>query len=123
ESFGSEIEQAVKTLGRGFRPYTCDFSNREALYAFIRQLKAEVPRIDILINNSGIVRHSSAEGFPDHDWDIVLEGNLAASFILSREIGKTMVERGAGKIIFTASLLSFQGGVTALSYAASKGGI
>jgi len=123
ESAGSNVEREVKALGRQFKAYTCDFADRKALYGFIQQVQADFPRIDILINNAGIVRNSSAETFSDENWDIVLEVNLSASFILSREIGKKMVERGAGKIIFTASLLTFQGGVTALSYAASKGGI
>ena len=56
-------------------------------------------------------------------WDKVIDVNLNSQFILSREIGKEMVERGAGKIIFTASLLTFQGGVTVPGYAASKGAI
>jgi 2-deoxy-D-gluconate 3-dehydrogenase len=123
ESSGSEIEKGVEALGRNFKAYTCDFADREALYAFIKQVQADFPQIDILINNSGIVRNSSAETFPDEKWDIVLEVNLTASFILSREIGKKMIECGAGKIIFVASLLTFQGAVTALSYATSKGGI
>ena len=60
---------------------------------------------------------------PDEDWDEVIEVNLSAQFILSREIGKEMVARGRGKIIFTASMLTFQGGITVPGYAASKGGI
>ena len=123
ESSGSDAEREVKALGRQFKAYTCDFANREALYGFIKQVQADFPRIDILINNAGIVRNSSAETFSDEYWDVVLEVNLSASFILSREIGKKMIERGSGKIIFTASMLTFQGGVTAVSYAASKGGI
>jgi 2-deoxy-D-gluconate 3-dehydrogenase len=60
---------------------------------------------------------------PDEDWDKVVEVNLSAQFILSREIGKEMVSRGRGKIIFTASLLTFQGGILVPGYAASKAGV
>lgn len=123
EASGSAVEQEVNALGRKFKGYSCDFSSRENLYDFLKTVKSEHPRIDILINNAGTVRNNPVEAFVDADWDVVLDVNLTAPFILSREIGKDMVARGAGKIIFTASLLSFQGGVTAVSYAASKGGI
>jgi 2-dehydro-3-deoxy-D-gluconate 5-dehydrogenase len=122
-SAGSDVEQAVKALGRDFKAYTCDFANRDDVYEFIARVKAECPPIDILVNNAGMVRNNPVEAFTDADWDAVLEVNLTASFILSREFGKDMIRRGGGKIIYTASLLTFQGGVTASSYAASKGGI
>ncbi len=123
ESEGSEIEREVTALGRQFRPYTCDFANREDVYRFIGQVSADFPVIDILVNNAGIIRRKPAAVHPDADWDSVLEVNLNAQFILSREIGRRMMERGRGKIIFTASILSFQGGVFAPGYVASKGAI
>jgi 2-deoxy-D-gluconate 3-dehydrogenase len=60
---------------------------------------------------------------PDEYWDKVIDVNLTAQFILTREIGKDMVARGYGKIVFVASLLSFQGGILVPGYAASKGGV
>jgi len=123
EASGSEVEREVAALGRGFRAYSCDFSDREALNGFIRQVKADVPRIDILVNNAGTIRRAPAETHEDALWDEVIEVNLNAQFVLSREIGRDMLARGAGKIIFTASLLTFQGGITVPGYAASKGGI
>jgi 2-deoxy-D-gluconate 3-dehydrogenase len=120
---GSAVEQAVNTAGRGFTPYQCDFSDRQALHAFIRQAKAENPVIDILVNNAGTILRAPAAKHPDDYWDKVVEVNLNAQFVLSREIGMDMLLRGAGKIIFTASLLTFQGGITVPGYAASKGGI
>jgi 2-deoxy-D-gluconate 3-dehydrogenase len=123
ESTGSEVEKEVKALGRSFRGYACDFGNRTALYAFIKQVQADVPRIDILVNNAGTILRKPAVDHPDEYWDQVIEVNLNSQFILSREIGKKMVERGEGKIVFTASLLTFQGGITVPGYAASKGGI
>jgi len=120
---GSGIEQDVQALGRKFYSYQADFSDRAALYAFITAVKADFPQIDILINNAGTIARSPAAEHPDADWDRVLAINLDAPFILAREFGRTMVERGAGKIIFTASLLSFQGGILVPGYAASKGAI
>lgn len=120
---GSDVEKEVNELGRNFKGYQCDFSDREALYSFIKEVKADFPKIDILINNAGTILRAPATEHGDEIWDKVIDVNLNSQFILSREIGKEMVERGTGKIIFTASLLTFQGGVTVPGYAASKGAI
>ncbi len=120
---GSEVENEVLARGRKFKAYACDFADRAALYAFIRQVQADFPVIDILVNNAGIILRKPAAEHPDEYWDAIVKVNLDAQFILSREIGKRMVERGSGKIIFTASLLTFQGGILVPSYAASKGAI
>jgi 2-deoxy-D-gluconate 3-dehydrogenase len=120
---GSAVEQAVLERGRRFHSYQCDFSCRDSLRAFMTRVMAEHPVIDILVNNAGTIQRAPAAEHADALWDSVLEVNLNAPFVLSREIGRKMVERGGGKIIFIASLLSFQGGVTVPGYAASKGGI
>ena len=123
ESEGSEIGREVRALGRKFKAYQCDFSNRKSLYEFIEKVKKDNPTIDILFNNAGTILRKPAVEHSDEYWDKVVEVNLNAQFILSREIAKDMLKRGAGKIIFTASLLTFQGGITVPGYAASKGGI
>ena len=123
ERSDSEVAQAVEKAGRKFYAYQCDFSDRAALYAFIEQVKADHPRIDILVNNAGTILRAPAAEHGDDLWDKVLEVNLNAQFILSREIGKTMVANKSGKIIFTASLLTYQGGITVPGYAASKGAL
>lgn len=120
---GSEIEQEVTALGRSFKAYAANLSDREALYAFIRQVQHDNPVIDILVNNAGTILRKPAAEHPDEYWDDVLALNLDAPFILAREIGKKMIERGSGKIIFTCSLLSFQGGINVPGYAASKGAL
>jgi 2-dehydro-3-deoxy-D-gluconate 5-dehydrogenase len=120
---GSDVEKEVRALGRSFKGHACDFSDRKALHAFIGRVKEDFPRIDILINNAGTILRKPAAEHPDEMWDKVIETNLNAQFILTREIGRDMVARGSGKIIFTASLLTFQGGITVPGYAASKGGI
>ena len=123
ESSGSEVEGLITSLGRSFSGYACDFSDRESVYRFVETVKQDHPRIDILVNNAGTILRTPAAEHSDEYWDKVMEVNLNAQFVLSREFGKDMIERGTGKIIFTASLLTFQGGITVPGYAASKGGI
>ena len=123
ELHGSDIEKAVTALGRTFKAYQCDFGDRKALHAFISKLKAENGTPDILVNNAGTIMRKPAAEHSDDYWDKVIEINQNAQFILSREIGRGMIARGSGKIIFTASLLTFQGGITVPGYAASKGAI
>ncbi len=118
-----ELQEKIAELGRNFRRYACDFSDRHALYDFIHKVTSETDVIDILINNAGTILRKPAAEHPDGYWDTVIEVNLNAQFILSREIGKHMLKRGRGKIVFIASVLSFQGGITVPGYAAAKGGI
>ena len=119
----SETEKLIAAAGRKFRSYVSDFSNRESLYDFISKVNSDFPQIDILVNNAGTILRKPISEHPDEYWDKVIEINLSAQFILTREIGKRMVERGYGKIVFIASLLSFQGGILVPGYASSKGGI
>lgn len=119
----SEVEREVKALGRNFHHYQCDFANRDALYSFIHSVKEEHPVIDILVNNAGTILRAPAHEHSDEYWDQVIDVNLNSQFILTREIGKGMLQRGSGKVIFTASLLTYQGGITVPGYAASKGAI
>lgn len=119
----SDVEKQVLALGRKFKAYAADLSDRDALYAFIKKVNAENPVVDILINNAGTILRKPTAEHPDEYWDKVLAINLDAPFILAREIGKRMIERKSGKIIFTCSLLSFQGGINVPGYAASKGAL
>jgi 2-deoxy-D-gluconate 3-dehydrogenase len=123
ESNFEETEKMITAAGRKFKSYVCDFSDRKNLYQFINSVKSDFKQIDILVNNAGTILRKPISEHPDEYWDKVIEINLSAQFILTREIGKLMVERGYGKIVFIASLLSFQGGITVPGYAASKGGI
>ena len=123
EESGSEIEKAVTALGRKFTAYQCDFADRTAVKAFAATVLAEQGTPDILMNNAGVIRRAPAAEHPDDLWFEVIDVNLNAQFLLSREIGAKMIERGSGKVIFTASLLTFQGGINVPGYAASKGGI
>ncbi|MEM8525944.1 MAG: SDR family NAD(P)-dependent oxidoreductase, partial [Bacteroidota bacterium] len=99
---GSAIEGEVQARGRNFKAYQCDFSQRDQLYTFINAVKADFPVIDILVNNAGTILRTPAAEHPDEMYDKVVEVNQNAQFILTREIGKEMVARGYGKIVFTA---------------------
>jgi 2-deoxy-D-gluconate 3-dehydrogenase len=123
EPSGSEVEQAIVQAGRKFWSYQFDFRRRPAVHAFTARVMADFPVVDILVANAGTTLRMAAAEHSDEYWDEVIEVNLNAQFVLSRDLGKRMTERGAGKIIFIASLLSFQGGILVPGYAASKGGV
>jgi 2-deoxy-D-gluconate 3-dehydrogenase len=123
EKSGSGVEREVLAAGKKFHAYACDLSDRNAVKAFLSELTSEHPDLDILVANAGTIRRAPAAEHSDEDWDHVLDVNLRSQFVMAREIGKRMIARGHGKIVFTASLLSFQGGITVPGYAASKGAI
>ncbi len=118
-----ETRKMIENTGRKIKTYQSDFSDRKSLYDFIKQVKSDFSKIDILVNNAGTILRNPISEHSDEYWDKVIEVNLSSQFILTREIGKDMVSRGYGKIVFIASLLSFQGGIWVPGYASSKGGI
>jgi len=121
---GAEATSAeVRALGRRAVALTADLSDRAAQDDLVARAAAEFGRIDILINNAGMIRRAPATEYTDEDWDLLLEVNLSAPFRLARRVGKLMVEQGGGRIVNTASLLAFQGGILVPAYAASKGGV
>ncbi|HOI28317.1 MAG TPA: SDR family oxidoreductase [Melioribacteraceae bacterium] len=123
ESDFSETEKLIAGTGRKFKSYVSDFADREDLYKFIKNVKSDFKKVDILVNNAGTILRKPIAEHPDDYWDKVIEINLTSQFVLTREFGKDMVERGYGKVVFIASLLSFQGGILVPGYAASKGGV
>ena len=120
---GSEVGAEVEALGRDFRAYRCDFADRGAVYELVAAVRRDVGVVDILVNNAGTIARAPAADHSDEMWDRVLEVNLSSQFVLSRELGKDMLARGRGKIVFVASMLSFQGGVTVPGYTASKSAV
>lgn len=120
---GSSVEKAVREIGRGFTPYQCDMGNRDDVHALVGSLARLHPRIDILVNNAGMISRSPALNHGEEAWDQTLEVNLTSQFILAQALGRGMVEVGFGRVIFIASLLSFQGGINVAAYAASKGAV
>jgi 2-dehydro-3-deoxy-D-gluconate 5-dehydrogenase len=115
--------QAITGLGRRALAVSGNLQNREVPGQLIGTTIQEFGQLDILINNAGTIRRAAATDYSEEDWDLVIEVNLSSVFRLSQLAGKAMIERGRGKIINIASLLSFQGGVTVPAYAASKGGV
>jgi 2-deoxy-D-gluconate 3-dehydrogenase len=119
---GGDTEKAVKALGRKFTPYVVDISDREQLYKFINEVKSK-HQIDILINNAGMILRRPVAEHPDEWYDKVIAVNQTAQFIITKEFGRDMIERGNGKIVFTCSLLSFQGGINVPGYTSSKSAV
>jgi 2-deoxy-D-gluconate 3-dehydrogenase len=103
--------------------YRCDFAKRDAVYELIAKVQRDVGAVDILVNNAGTIERAPAAEHGDELWDRVLEVDLSAQFVLTRELGRGMLERGRGKVVFVASLLSFQGGINVPGYAAAKSGV
>src|SRR5882672_12359663 len=120
---GSAVGKEVQALGRSFSAYQAYLTDRTSLYAFIGKVRQEHERVDILVNNAGMILRNPAAMHSDEYWDKVLSINLDAAFILAREFGRDMLARRSGKIIFTCSLLTFQGGINVPGYAASKGAL
>ena len=100
-----------------------DLQRRDAADALVPGVLARMGRLDIVVNNAGIIRRAGAAAYTDADWDDVLEVNLSSAFRLCRAAGAHMLAAGAGKIINIASVLSFQGGLRVPAYAAAKGAI
>jgi len=118
-----ETCQAVNAIGRQSLALTGDLSVRETPQQLSEKTIAHFGQLDILVNNAGTIRRAPATEYSEEDWATVIEVNLSSVFRLSQLAGRHMIERGRGKILNIASLLSFQGGVTVPAYAASKGGV
>lgn len=91
EKSGSDVEKTIARTGRSFTAYQCDFSDRQQLYDFIEQVRSDHGTVDILVNNAGTILHAPAAEHSDEFWDKVIQVNLSAQFILSRELGKDMI--------------------------------
>jgi 2-dehydro-3-deoxy-D-gluconate 5-dehydrogenase len=121
EPTGSQAQKVVEAVGRSFTAYQVDFADRAAITKLATELGAA--EVDILVNNAGTIERAPAAEHPLDMWDRVLAVNLDSQFVLSQAVGASMIERGYGKVIFTASLLSFQGGINVPGYTASKSAI
>ena len=117
---GSAVEKDVTGAGRSFEAIRADFADPHAVKTLGQDLAGRARGVDILINNAGTIRRAPAAAHSDTDWTLVLQVNLSAQFTLARALGARMIERAGGKIIFTASLLSYQGGITVPGYTAAK---
>ena len=116
----SETAEGVRSLGRTAWEVDADLADREAVVAMVVEAEREAGPLDILVNNAGTIRRHPAAEFPIESWDAVMRTNLDSAWLLSQHVGRGMIERGRGKIINIASLLSFSGGITVPAYTASK---
>ena len=116
-----EIATTVAAMGRTFESFAVDFADRAAVQALGVQLAERAP--DILVNNAGTIERSPAAQHPIDSWDRVLDVDLSNQFVFTQLLAVPMLSRGRGKIVFTASLLSFQGGINVAAYTAAKSGI
>jgi 2-dehydro-3-deoxy-D-gluconate 5-dehydrogenase len=114
---------AVTNAGRKAFALTGDLSDSETPRQLIESTIDHFGQLDILVNNAGIIRRAPAIDHSEEDWATVIEVNLSSVFRMAQLAGRFMLERGGGKILNIASLLSFQGGITVPAYAASKGGV
>ena len=120
----SESRQQIEKLGRRCETVTADLSNKESVDQIVNKTRETMGKIDILVNNAGIIRRAPITEFTEKDWDDVMNVNIRTLFFLSQAAAKVMIKQGnGGKIINTASMLSFQGGILVPSYTASKSAV
>jgi 2-deoxy-D-gluconate 3-dehydrogenase len=117
-----ETAASLRQSGRLVRTVDADLSDRDRVEAACSELLKET-RVDILVNNAGIIRRGPAVDSPAEDWDAVMAVNLDSAFFLAQRFARPMLERGAGKIVNIASVLSSQGGINVVAYATAKHGI
>lgn len=122
EPSGSAVEKAVTGFGRRCTCLQADFADPAAVGAVVEQIR-DTAQVDILFNNAGVISRFPAVEYSDAEFARLIQINLSSAFTLARELGKGMLDRGWGKIVFTASLLSYQGGVFVPAYTASKHGV
>ena len=123
ESTLIETQQEIQALGVQAEIFPGDMNQTEDIPDLVAAVNASYGQIDILVNNAGTTHRDDIVDFPEERWDDVIRVNLKSVWLLSQQVGRTMIERGSGKIINIASLLSFSGGIRTAAYAASKGGV
>lgn len=119
-----ETEAAVKDLGRGFLGMQANLLGTGPIQSIVDSTVARFGRVDVLVNNAGIIRREAALNFTEKDWDDVMNINMKTVFFFSQAVARQFIRQGGGgKIINIASMLSFQGGIRVPSYTASKSGV
>ena len=114
---------AAREMGRKASFVEADLLSIEPVDRIVREALDSAGRVDILVNNAGIIRREDSTEFSEKDWDDVMNINVKTVFFMCQRVGRHMIERGSGKIINIASMLSFQGGIRVPSYTASKSGV
>lgn len=120
----SETKKAVESLGRRFFSVKADLCDMKSVDIVYNAVMEHYGRIDILFNNAGQIRRADSVDYTEEDWDAVMNINIKVLFFLTQKVGKQFIEKGIrGKVVNTASLLSFQGGIRVPSYTASKSAV
>jgi len=119
----SQTAKLIEKLGRKCLSINADLADRKSVGRIVKAALDTYGRIDILVNNAGTIRRAEFLDFTEDDWDAVIKVNLDSVFFLSQAVAKVMAKKGGGKIINTASMLSFQGGIRIPSYTAAKSGV
>jgi 2-deoxy-D-gluconate 3-dehydrogenase len=120
----AETQAGVERTGRRFLAIQADASRMESIPRIVDSTRAQFGHIDILVNNAGIIRRTPCIDFSEKDWDDTLNLNLKVLFFLSQAVARVFMEQGTGgKIINTASMLSYQGGILVPAYTAAKSGV
>jgi 2-dehydro-3-deoxy-D-gluconate 5-dehydrogenase len=119
----AETLAAIAQTGRSTLSIAADLSSIEPVERVVAEAVSGLGRLDIVVNNAGIIRRADLLDFSEADWDAVTDTNLKSLFFLSQAAARAMVTQGGGKIINIASLLTFQGGIRVPSYAAAKSGV
>ena len=120
----ADTRSRIEKLGRRCVAVTADLGKKESAALIVDRTVEGLGGIDILFNNAGIIRRAPLTDFTEQDWDEVMNVNIRGLFFLSQAAAKRMIEQGrGGKIVNTASMLSFQGGILVPSYTASKSGV
>lgn len=122
-SDNTETERRIRELGRETLGVKVDLARMESIDVIVDNTTKRFGHIDILVNNAGIIRRADSIDFTEQDWDDVINVNLKTVFFLSQAVARIMIEKGGGKIINIASMMSFQGGIRIPSYTAAKSGI
>jgi len=120
----AETKTKLEALGRKCVTITADLSKTTEIPRIVETAVKGLGRIDILFNNAGIIRRADLVDFSEKDWDDVININQRTVFFLSQAVARVMIKQGqGGRIINTASMLSFQGGIRVPSYTASKSAV
>jgi len=105
-----DVEKSILNLGRRYTHHSADLTKRDQTRNVIPAVIENMGDVDILVNNAGIIRRAPAAEYTEGDWDVTLESDLTATFILSQAAGRIMLKRGEGKIINIASAYPFREG-------------
>jgi 2-dehydro-3-deoxy-D-gluconate 5-dehydrogenase len=119
-----ETRDRVVACGRRFHEINADLTVSSAAKLIVLDTVRELGRVDVLVNNAGVIRRNDALSFTEEEWDVALDVNLKTPFFLAQAAARSMIDAGhGGKIINIVSMLSFQGGIRTASYTASKSGL